>query len=114
MFNVMSNNQLRAARELAAPLVQGENRPIVFEEKRPRPGKGGAAFKSLTAAVRAAEREKEEARALKVACEEVLEACCERLCVMEDYVARVRRCMVRDAVFCALMFATLILYMWLG
>lgn len=63
---------MRVARELAEPLVQGEQRPIVFAEKRPRAGKGGAAFKSLTAAVRAAEREKEEARAFKLAAEKVL------------------------------------------
>ena len=63
---------MRAARELAAPLVQGECRPIVFAEKRPKTGKGGKAFKSLTAAVKAAEREKEEARALKVSMEEAL------------------------------------------
>lgn len=63
---------MRVARELAEPLVQGENRPIVFAENRPRAGKGGAAFKSLTAAVKAAEREKEEARALKVSMEEAL------------------------------------------
>lgn len=73
MFNVMSNNALRVARELAEPLVQGENRPIVFAEKRPRAGKGGAAFKSLTAAVKAAEREKEEARGYKLAAEHVLD-----------------------------------------
>lgn len=105
---------MRAARELAAPLVQGECRPIVFEEKRPVPGKGGKAFKSLTAAVKAAEREKEEARALKVACDEVLAGCCELLKRMEGEVARVRRWLLWDAVVCALMFATLILYMWLG
>jgi len=105
---------MKVARELAAPLVQGENRPIVFEEKRPKTGKGGAAFKSLTAAVKAAEREKEEARALKVACEEVLAGCCKQLKRMEGEVARVRRWLLWAAVVCALMFATLILYMWLG
>ncbi len=105
---------MRAARELAAPLVQGEKGPIVFAEKRPRAGKGGAAFKSLTAAVRAAEREKEEARAFKLACEEVLAGCCKQLKRMEGEVARVRRWLLWDAVVCALMFATLILYMWLG
>lgn len=105
---------MRAARELAAPLVQGECRPIVFEERRPRTGKGGAAFKSLTAAVRAAEREREEARALKVACDEVLAGCCELLKRMEGEVARVRRWLLWDAVFYTLMFATFILYMWLG
>ncbi len=109
----MSNNAMRAARELAAPLVQGENRPIVFAEKRPRAGKGGAAFKSLTAAVKAAEREKEEARGYKLAAEKVLEACCGRLREMEDYVRRVRRCMVRDAVVTLLMMLTLVVYMWL-
>lgn len=114
MFNVMSNNQLRAARELAAPLVQGEKGPIVFAEKRPRAGKGGAAFKSLTAAVKAAEREKEEARGYKLAADKVLEACCGRLREMEDYVRRVRRCMVRDAVVTLLMMLTLVVYMWLG
>ena len=67
----MSNNAMRAAREMAAG-----KRPLMFEEK-PRPvGKGGAAFKSLTAAVKAAERERDEARALKVACDEVLAGCC--------------------------------------
>lgn len=105
---------MKVARELAAPLVQGECRPIVFEEKRPKSGKGGAAFKSLTAAVKAAEREREVAVRAKVACDDVLEACCVRLRVMEDYVARVRRWLLWDAVVCALMFATLILYMWLG
>lgn len=105
---------MKVARELAAPLVQGENRPIVVAEKKPAVGKGGAAFKSLTSAVKAAEREREVAVRAKVACDEVLEACCERLCVMEDYVARVRRWLLWDAVVCALMFATLILYMWLG
>lgn len=109
----MSNNQLRVARELAAPLVQGENRPIVFEEKRVRPGKGGAAFKSLTAAVKAAEREKEEARALKVACEEVLAGCCKQLKRMEGEVARVRRWLLWDAVVTLLMMLTLVVYMWL-
>ena len=63
---------MRAARELAAPLVQGERRPLVFEEKRPKVGRGDKAFKSLTAAVRAAEREKEEARGFKLAAEAVL------------------------------------------
>lgn len=105
---------MRAARALAAPLVQGECRPIVFEEKRPKTGKGGAAYKSLTAAVKAAEREKEEARALKVACDEVLAGCCKLLKRMEGEVARVRRWLLWDAVVCSLMFATLILYMWLG
>lgn len=57
---------MKAARELAAPLVQGENRPIVFAEKR-------------------------------------------RVRLRW----RVMRCW-RGAVFYTLMFATLILYMWLG
>ena len=105
---------MKAARELAAPLVQGECRPIVFEEKRSKTGKGGKAFKSLTAAVKAAEREREEARALKVACDEVFAGCCKLLKRMEGEVARVRRWLLWDAVVCTLMFATLILYMWLG
>ena len=105
---------MKAARALAAPLVQGENRPIVFAEKRPKTGKGGKAFRSLTSAVKAAEREREEARALKVACDEVLAGCCKQLKRMEGEVARVRRWLRWVAVVCALMFATLILYMWLG
>ena len=105
---------MKAARALAAPLVQGECRPIVFEEKRPKTGKGGAAFKSLTAAVKAAERAREEAHALKVACDEVLAGCCKQLKRMEGEVARVRRWLRWVAVVCALMFASLILYMWLG
>lgn len=103
---------MKAARELAAPLVQGECRPIVFEEKRPKTGKGGAAFKSLTAAVKAAEREKEEVRALKVACDEVLEACCGRLREMEDYVRRTRRVLVCDAVCTLLIVGALVVYLW--
>ena len=48
--------------------------PLVFaNEPKVAVGKGGAAFKSLTAAVRAAEREKEEARGFKVATEQVLD-----------------------------------------
>jgi len=105
---------MKAARALAVPLVQGECRPIVFEEKRPKTGKGGKAFKSLTAAVKAAEREREEARALKVACDEVFAGCCKLLKRMEGEVARVRRWLLWDAVFYTLMFATFILYMWLG
>ena len=47
--------------------------PLVFaNEPKVAVGKGGAAFKSLTAAVKAAEREKEEARGFKVAAEETL------------------------------------------
>ena len=103
---------MRAAKELAAPLVQGENRPIVFAEKKPVPGKGGKAFKSLTEAVKAAAREKELARAYKLATEEVLEACCGRLREMEGYVRRTRRVMVWDAVCTLLMVGTLVVYMW--
>ncbi len=100
---------MKIAREMAAG-----KRPLMFEEK-PRPvGKGGAAFKSLTSAVKAAERERDEARALKVACDEVLAGCCKQLKRMEGEVARVRRWLLWDAVVCALMFATLILSMWLG
>lgn len=97
----------------AAETVFEVKRPLVVAEKKPAVGKGGAAFKSLTAAVRAAEREREVAVRAKVACDEVLEACCELLKRMEGEVARVRRWLLWDAVVCTLMFATLILYMWL-
>ena len=54
--------------------------PLVFaNEPRPVVGKGGAAFKSLTAAVKAAQREKEEARGFKVATEQALEEACKVL-----------------------------------
>lgn len=103
----MSNNQMKIAREMAA-----SKRPLMFEEK-PRPvGKGSAAFRSLTAAVKAAASEKEEARALKVACDEVLEACCGRLREMEDYVRRTRRVLVCDAVCTLLIVGTLVVYLW--
>ena len=64
----MSNNQMKVAKGMLA-----SERPIVFAEKKPVPGKGGKAFKSLTEAVKAAEREKEEARAIKRSIEHVLD-----------------------------------------
>lgn len=98
---------MKIAREMAAG-----KRPLMFEEK-PRPvGKGGAAFKSLTAAVKAAERERDEARALKVACDEVLTACSNQLKRMEGEVARVRRWLQWDAVVCAIMFGLLVVFIW--
>ena len=73
--------------------------PLVFaNEPKPVVGKGGKAFKSLTAAVKAAEAARDEAvfnleacRGYKVATEEVLEAACKRLREAEGYVRRMRR-----------------------
>lgn len=67
--------------------------PLVFaNEPRPVVGKGGKAFKSLTAAVKAAEAARDEAvfnleacRGYKVATEEVLEAACKRLREAEGF-----------------------------
>ena len=54
--------------------------PLVFaNEPKPVVGTGGKAFKSLTEAVKAAQREKEEARGFKVATEQVLEEACKVL-----------------------------------
>lgn len=104
MFNVMSKS---TDIKEAAEAVFDVKRPLVVAEKKPAVGKGGAAFKSLTAAVRAAEREREVAVRAKVACDAVLDACCARLREMEDYVACVRRCMIWDAVVSLLAVAAL-------
>lgn len=73
--------------------------PLVFEEAKPVPGKGGKAFKSLTAAVKAAEREKEEARGYKVACEVVLEEGLRKLAEVSAMWRAERRAAVRLCVW---------------
>ena len=74
-------------------------------------GNGGRAFKSLTAAVKAAEREKKEAVEAAEVAKRFAVCCSERLTVMEDYVRRTRRCMVMDAVWTLVMVGVLVVYM---
>lgn len=85
--------------------------PLVFEEAKPMPGKGGKAFKSLTAAVKAAEREKEEARGYKVAAEVLLKECEGRLRAMECYVRCVRRWLWIDFLWSTAVVLTGVLFM---
>lgn len=52
--------------------TQGQNAPLWLPEKKVQPGTGKSAFRNLTAAVRAAEAARDEARAERAAGHEVL------------------------------------------
>lgn len=89
------------------------NVPLKFVGEKPvQTGDGRAAFKSVTAAVKAAEREKEKAVEAAEVAQRFAVCCSERLTVMEDYVRRTRRCMVVDAVCTLVMVGVLVVYMW--
>lgn len=82
----------------AAEAVFDVKRPLAVAEKKPAVGKGGAAFKSLTAAVKAAEREKKEAVEAMVMARAFAVRASESLVQMEAYVTSTRRCIIWDAV----------------
>lgn len=77
---------MKKVKELGGALL--EHRPLVFAEKKPKVGSGGKAFKTLTAAVRAAEAARDEVRG---ALAEVLPVCS----AARDECERALRCMRR-------------------
>ena len=88
MFHVMSKrNDIKEAAEA----VFDVKRPLAVAEKKPAVGKGGAAFKSLTAAVKAAEREKKEAVEAMVMAKAFAVRASESLVQMEALVRRHER-----------------------